>query len=124
MSNSHKHIGKHLECSTFQEKNNNLQGHRSLKIEVPSVDIFMLSLPREGIGSIKRFPSGEETYLPGRNLLEVPFKQYSDDLKNKRGYLSTRSSTIAFFVSDECKLLNYASFQAQLTRNNIDDLHR
>jgi hypothetical protein len=63
MPSSHKHIGKHLECPTFQEKINNLQVRRSLKVEVPSVDLFMLSLPREGLGNIKKFPSGEETYL-------------------------------------------------------------
>jgi hypothetical protein len=61
MSNSHKHIGKHLECLTCEEKNNNLQGRIYLKAKVPNVDLFMLSLPRKGLGNIKRFPSGEET---------------------------------------------------------------
>jgi hypothetical protein len=75
----------------------------------------MLSLPREGLGNIKMFPSGEETYLPGRNLLTIPFKQYSDDLKTKRDYFPIRSSTISNSVSDECKLLNYANFEDQLT---------
>jgi hypothetical protein len=124
MSNSHKHIGKHLECLACQEKINNLQGRISLKTEVPSVDIFMLSLPIEGLGNIKRFPSEEETYLSGRNLTAIPFRQYYDYLKTKREYFPIRSSTISDYVSNECKLLNDANFQDQLTRNNIDDLHR
>jgi hypothetical protein len=42
----------------------------------------------------------------------------------EREYLPMRSSTISDFAFDECKLLNYANFQAQLTGNNINDLHR
>jgi hypothetical protein len=84
----------------------------------------MLSFPREVLGSIKRFPSGEENYSPRTNLPVVPFGQYFDDLKTKREYFPIISSAISDFVSDECKLLNYANFQAQLTGNNIDNLHR
>jgi hypothetical protein len=71
----------------------------------------MLSLLREGIGNIKRFPSGGETYLPGRNLPIVPFRQYSDDLKTKIEYFPIRSLTISDSVSDEWKLQNYTNFQ-------------
>ena len=61
---------------------------------------------------------GARSFIPGRNLPDDPFKQFSKDGQIEREYLNHRSSGVNDIVSDETKLLN----QQQLTARNIDDI--
>jgi hypothetical protein len=67
----------------------------------------MPSLPRSQSNMEVTTSAGLKSYIPGRNLPDAPFKQYSSDGSIKREYLNHRSSAVNESVSDEIKFANY-----------------
>lgn len=72
----------------------------------------------------RRHPSSEEHFIPSINLRNIPFRQWSEDLKIKREYIPVKSSAPTQDINDECKFLNWSNMQAIHTKYNINDLHR
>ena len=63
-----------------------------------------------------------KSFLPGRNLPDTPFRQYSADGQSKREYLLHKSSGPDDSVSGEMKLANWGNLQLQKTARNLDDM--
>ena len=61
-------------------------------------------------------------YVPGRNLPDVPFWQYSIDGQIKKEFLPYKSSGHNESVSDDIKLANWSNMQQKMTAQNLDDM--
>ena len=81
----------------------------------------MFTLPRQN-DSYEAVSQGRKSYFPGRNLPEVPFRQYSVDGSVKKEFLPYRSAGPEESVSDEVKLANWGNMQSKMTAQNIDDI--
>ena len=81
----------------------------------------MFTLPRQN-DSYEAVSQGRKSYFPGRNLPEVPFRQYSVDGLVKKEFLPYRSAGPEESVSDEVKLANWGNMQSKMTAQNIDDM--
>jgi hypothetical protein len=88
----------------------NLNGHRSIKAANPPIDICMLLLPREVMGSTKNNSGGEESFLPDPNPTHVPFMQYLEELRTKRNYVPDKYVFVVESMSEECKFLKCFNF--------------
>ena len=65
----------------------------------------MLSLPRYG-DAMEVNNQGRKSYVPGRNLPKVPFRQYSIDGQIKKEFLPYKSSSPDESIPDDIKLAN------------------
>ena len=65
---------------------------------------------------------GQISYIPGRNLLDTLFRQFSIDGQTKKEFLPYKSSTPNQSVSEEAKLANWGNMQRKLTAQNLDDV--
>ena len=81
----------------------------------------MLSLPRYG-DAMEVNNQGRKSYLTGRNLPEVPFRQYSIDDQIKKEFLPYKYSGPDESVSDDIKLANWSNMQQKMTAQNLDDM--
>ena len=81
----------------------------------------MLTLPRYG-DAMEVNNQGHKPYVPGRNLPEVPFQQYSIDGHIKKEFLAYKSSSPDKSVSDDIKLANWSNMQQKMTAQNLDDM--
>ena len=81
----------------------------------------MLSLPRQG-DSFETVNQGCKSYIPGRNLPEVPFRQHSTDGQIKKEFLPYKSSGLDDSVPNEIKLANWNNMQHKMTAQNLDDM--
>ena len=83
----------------------------------------MFTLPRQN-SAIEATAQDRKSYFPGRNMPDVPFRQYSSDGATKKEFLPYRSSGVDESVSDETKLANRGNMQHNLTAQNLDDMAR
>ena len=81
----------------------------------------MLSLPRYG-DAMEVNKQGCKSYVPGRNLPEVPFRKYSIDDQIKKEFLPYKYLGPDESVSDDIKLANWRNMQQKMTTQNLDDM--
>ena len=81
----------------------------------------MLSLPRQG-DAFEAVNQGRKSFIPGRNLPEVPFRQHSTDGQIKKEFLPHKSSGPDGYVPNEIKLANWSNMQHKMTTQNLDDM--
>ena len=81
----------------------------------------MFTLPRQN-SSFEAVTNGKRTYVPGRNLPDTPFRQFSSEGTMKKEFLPYKSSGPDDSVSDEAKQLNWGNMQQKLTADNLDDM--
>ena len=81
----------------------------------------MFSLPRQN-DAYEAINQGRKSFFPGRNLPEVPFRQYSTDGSIKKEFLPYKSSSADESVPDDIKLGNWSNMQHKMTAQNIDDM--
>ena len=81
----------------------------------------MFSLPRKNT-AIEATIQGRNSFHPGRNFPDIPFRQYSSDGNTKKEFLPHRSFGVDESTSDEIKLANWGNLQHKLTAQNLDDM--
>lgn len=81
-------------------------------------------LPREETGKTVKVATGDESYIPGRNLPYVPFRQIDDDGQKKREFVPYSTVLANASSGTNTSQLNYANLQLDLSSKNLDDLHR
>ena len=81
----------------------------------------MLSLSRYN-DAMEVNNQGRKSYVPSRNLPEVPFRIYSIDSQIKKEFLPYKSSGPDESVSDDIKLANWSNMQQKMTAQNLDDM--
>ena len=74
----------------------------------------MLSLPRYN-DAMEVNNQGRKSYVLGRNLPEVPFRQYSIDNQIKKEFLPYKSLGPNESISDDIKLANWSNMQQKMT---------
>ena len=110
-----QHTGQHKDCQACKK---NLQALQHYK-DRPTLGMF--TLPRQN-SEIEATIQNRKSFVPGRNLPDTPFRQYSHDGQIKREYLPHKSSGPDDSVSDEVKLANWGNLQHQKTARNLDDM--
>ena len=81
----------------------------------------MFSLPRQN-NAIEATIQGRNSFHPGRNFPDIPFRQYSSNGNTEKEFLPHRSSGVDESTSDEIKLANWGNLQHKLTAQNLDDM--
>ena len=84
--------------------------------------MFTFNLPRENSAMETTNSQGQKSYFPGRNLPDIPFRQFSTDGQVKKEFLPGKSSGAEESVSDEAKLANWGNLQNKLTAKNLDEI--
>ena len=84
--------------------------------------MFTVNLPREKSVVETTNSHNQKSYYPGRNLPDIPFRQFSNDGQVKKEFLPVKSSGADESVSDEAKLANWGNLQNRLTAKNIDEV--
>ena len=112
-----EHKGQHKDCPACRKTLEILRRHRQQK----SPQLGMFSLPRENEAyEVER--EGRKSYFPGRNLPNIPFRQYTPDGLSKREYLPQKTVEVGETPSDEVRLSNWGNLQHGLTAKNLDDM--
>ena len=81
----------------------------------------MFNLPRKN-ESIEAVHQDRRSFYPGRNMPDLPFRQYSTDGSIKKEFMPVRSLGPDDSVSDEVKLMNWGNLQGKLTAQNLDNM--
>ena len=84
--------------------------------------MFTVNLPRENSTVETTNSHNQKSYYPGRNLPDLPFRQFSNDGSVKKEFLPVKSSGADESVSDESKLANWGNLQNKLTAKNLDEV--
>ena len=110
--------GQHLDCPAYRKNLDRFQHYKNKH----GLGMFTINLPRENSAVETTNSHNQKSYFPGRNLPDLPLRQFSTDGSVKKEFLPVKSSGADESVSDEAKLANWGNLQNRLTAKNLDEV--